>query len=60
MEPWQQEALLQQRYARHPGKLCQCCDAPVETERYLDLSAFGLAGVVCERCVCLHYRYTDQ
>ena len=30
---------------------CACCGEHLTSETYLDLSAFGLNGVVCERCI---------
>lgn len=56
MEPWQQEALR-----RRPVKLrCRCCDEPVNTEQYLDLTPFGLQAVACERCVYHNLKLTFQ
>ena len=53
MEPWQEEQLYQMalelRRQRRPW--CVCCDEPIGTASYLDLTAFGLAGVACENCV---------
>jgi hypothetical protein len=58
MKPWQQEAL---RHAgRRPKPICQCCDQPVETELWLDLSPFGINGVGCERCVYRHFKQTEE
>lgn len=37
------------RIMRRP--CCECCGEHILTERYLDLSPFGINGVVCERCV---------
>lgn len=52
MEPWQQEALEQQRLERkrqgYPR--CRCCDEPITTEYYLDLTPFGLNAKACEAC----------
>ena len=30
---------------------CECCGEHLTSETYLDLSAFGLNGVACERCI---------
>ena len=30
---------------------CERCEKPILSETYLDLSPFGLNGLVCERCV---------
>ena len=30
---------------------CVKCEMPILSEKYLDLSDFGLDGFVCERCV---------
>jgi hypothetical protein len=30
---------------------CECCNEPLTTDNFLDLSDFGLNGVVCEKCV---------
>ena len=30
---------------------CECCNEPLTTENFLDLSDFGINGVVCEKCV---------
>ena len=53
MEPWQEEALLQQRQQARREYLpcCQCCALPITTERYLDLEPFGLRGCACEGCM---------
>lgn len=53
MEPWQEEALRKRRGKAH----CRCCDEPVDTEQYLDLSPFGLQAVACERCVYKHLHF---
>jgi hypothetical protein len=37
------------RIMRRPR--CERCDTPILSESYLDLSAFGLNGLACERCV---------
>ena len=39
---------------------CVCCNEPILSETYLDLSPFGLDGVVCERCVDRHTHDTDD
>ena len=53
MEVWQEEEMRQLRLERQRAMLprCVCCGQPVVSERYLDLEAFGLKGVGCERCV---------
>ena len=58
MKPWQQEALLQAH--RRPRAICRCCNQPVETELWLDLSAFGMDAVGCERCVYRHFKQTEE
>ena len=60
MEPWQQEQLWQLQLERHAQnrQRCQCCDRPIQTELYLDLSPFGLQALACERCVEEHMRAT--
>jgi hypothetical protein len=30
---------------------CECCNEPLTTDNFLDLSDFGLNGLVCEKCV---------
>ena len=40
------------RVMRRPR--CVCCEEPILSETYLDLSNFGLDGVACERCVDQH------
>lgn len=37
------------RIMRRP--CCESCGEHILTESYLDLSVFGLNGVVCEKCV---------
>lgn len=37
------------RIMRRP--CCECCGERILSEKYLDLSPFGLNGVACERCV---------
>lgn len=39
---------------------CVKCEKPILSEKYLDLSDFGLDGFVCERCVDRHTHYTDD
>lgn len=51
MEPWQEEELRQMRQDRRPLPRCVCCAETVVTEKYLDLSAFGLKALACQRCV---------
>lgn len=51
MEPWQQEALFQLWREKRALPRCVCCGGTIETEEYLDLSAFGLKGASCSRCV---------
>ena len=46
------------RVMRRPR--CVCCEEPILSETYLDLSAFGLNEVVCERCVDKHTHDTDD
>ena len=62
MEPWQEEDLRQLRLAARRLRLprCACCDEPVATEVFLDLTPFGLQGVACERCVGVHTGCTDD
>lgn len=58
MEPWQQEALLQQRQQARRDRLprCQCCDRIILSEQYLDLEPFGLRGRACQRCTDANMR----
>lgn len=58
MEPWQQEALRQQRPCGLA--ICQCCGEPVRTPWYLDLEPFGLSAVACERCVDRNLRSNER
>lgn len=53
MEPWQEEDLRQLRLAARRARLprCACCDEHIPTERFLDLSPFGLNAVACENCL---------
>lgn len=51
MEPWQEEALRQLQISRLPRPQCVLCEDTIYTEYCLDLKAFGLPGLVCERCV---------
>ena len=53
MEPWVEEEMRQWQVGRQHRRLprCVCCGEVVVSERYLDLEAFGLKGVGCERCV---------
>lgn len=37
------------RITRRPR--CECCGGHLLSESYLDLAAFGLQGIACERCV---------
>ena len=47
MEPWQEEEM---RHWKVGGPRCVCCGQAVQSERMLDLRAFGLSGVSCESC----------
>jgi ribosomal protein L34E len=60
MEPWQQEQLWQLQLERQAQKQprCHCCEKPIQTDLYLDLSPFGLQALACERCVEEHMRAT--
>ena len=61
MEPWQEEE-RRQAMARRSLQLlprCVCCQEPVVTERYLDLQAFGLAEVACEKCAEENFGYWE-
>ena len=62
MEPWREEMrhyeALEARRRRYPT--CVCCQEPIRTEYYLDLSAFGLAGYACEACVEENTGYTEN
>lgn len=61
MEPWQQEQLWQLQLERHAQnrQQCHCCDRPIQTELYLDLSPFGLESLACESCVEKNLHTTD-
>lgn len=39
---------------------CLCCNEHIWTEKYLDLSAFGLNGYACEECVKHNQGYSDD
>lgn len=53
MEPWMWDAAHQSAWERRKKRLpqCVCCGDPLWTEKYLDLSAFGLEGYACEACM---------
>lgn len=44
------------RLMRRP--CCQRCGQHILSEKYLDLSPFGINGVACERCVDRNMEYT--
>ena len=46
------------RFMRRPR--CVCCEEPILSETYFDLSPFGLNEVVCERCVDKHTHDTGD
>ena len=60
MEPWEEEIAWQWQNAQLQDRLprCHCCERPITTERYLELSAFGLNARVCEDCAKGCYRET--
>lgn len=51
MEPWQEEELRQRRWTRHGRRECIHCREIIYTERCLDMGAFGIPGLLCERCL---------
>ena len=51
MLPWQEEEMRQLAVSRLGRRKCACCEDPIYTERCLDLSALGIPGLLCERCV---------
>lgn len=61
-DPAEQEAGQDRVYAkslmRRPK--CQGCGCPIAGETYLDLDAFGIRGMACDRCVDAHTNYTDN
>ena len=60
MEPWQAEQMRLRELERRSSIQCVCCREQVRTERFLDLSDFGLREVACERCVenNMHWRFS--
>ena len=62
MEPWMQEELRQIQLAARRARLprCACCGEPIPTERFLDLSGFGLHALACETCVEDSFRYAEE
>lgn len=58
MEPWQQEALRQERPLAF--RRCQCCGRPIQSEWYLDLEPFGLLAAACEGCVERNLRGNER
>lgn len=60
MEPWEEESAWQRQWEQLRQRLirCYCCEKPITTERYLDLSAFGLNARLCEDCARACFRET--
>ena len=62
MEPWLWDAQYQTAWEQRKKRLprCDCCGDPIWTEKYLDLSAFGLEGYACEACLDENTGYTQH
>ncbi|MBR4864722.1 MAG: hypothetical protein IKU07_09105 [Oscillospiraceae bacterium] len=60
MEPWEEELAWQRQgeQLRQRRPRCHSCERPITTERYLELSAFGLDARVCEDCARGCFRET--
>lgn len=61
MEPWEAEEQRQLRWQRRISRLpkCVCCGDPILTEKYLDLTAFGLKDYACEECLDANTGYSE-
>ena len=59
MEPWQEEELRLLRQERLPRPRCVCCGEPLSPE-FLDLTAFGIRGYGCQRCVEGNTKWTPE
>lgn len=46
------------RLERRP--VCLACGQSIDTELCLDLRALQLHGQLCEHCISLHTRYTED
>ena len=53
-----QDIAQAQRETRLPT--CMCCKRPIRSETSLNMSAFGLNGYACERCVYNHTVFTEE
>lgn len=59
VEPWQEEEMRLLRQERLPRPRCVCCGEPLSPE-FLDLTAFGIRGFGCQRCVEGNTKWTPE
>lgn len=59
LDPVAQAEQRERRWDRRDGPRCLRCQEPVDTESYLDLMPFGIAGIACEKCVRRNSHWAD-